>query len=82
MPVTISLKNLSDKQRKAWHMRYRKRWRVRQIALAMGMSASGVSKMLQRAQVRAGLPVRRVSVIRGKPRSVRLYLLSEVFEPF
>ena len=82
MPKAISLENLTDKQRKVWRMRYHKRWRMRRIALAMGMSDSGVSKMLQRAQVRAGLPVRRVSVIRTKPRCVRLYLLSEVFEQF
>jgi hypothetical protein len=46
------------------------------------MSDSGVSKMLQRACAKAGLPVRRVSVIRAKPRRVRVYLLSEAFEQF
>jgi DNA-binding transcriptional regulator LsrR (DeoR family) len=80
MTAVISLKNLTDKQRKVWRMRYRKGWRMRRIALEMGMSDSGVSKMLQRAHARAGLTVCRVSVIRGKPRNVRLYLLSEVFE--
>ena len=55
---------------------------MRQIAVAMGMSDSGVSKMLQRAHVKAGLPVCRVSVIRTKPRLMRSYLLSEVFEEF
>jgi DNA-binding NarL/FixJ family response regulator len=80
MTAVISLKNLTGKQRKVWRMRYRKGWRMRRIALEMGMSDSGVSKMLQRAHAKAGLPVCRVSVMRGKPRDARLYLLSEVFE--
>ncbi|HZK80484.1 MAG TPA: hypothetical protein VFC46_05435 [Humisphaera sp.] len=38
MAAVISLKNLTDKQRKVWRMRYRKGWRMRRIALEMGMS--------------------------------------------
>jgi DNA-binding NarL/FixJ family response regulator len=82
MPAVISLKNLTAKQRKVWRLRYRKGWRMKRIALAMGMSDSGVSKMLQRACAKAGLPVRRVSVIATKPRRVRVFLLSEVFGQF
>jgi len=39
MAAAISLKNLTEKQRKVWRMRYRKGWRMRRIALEMGMSA-------------------------------------------
>ena len=82
MSPRISLKSLTERQRQVWLMRYRKRWRMTRIALALGMSQSGVSRMLQRAHARAGLPVGRVSVIRTKQRNVRVYLLSEVFEPY
>jgi len=40
MAAVISLKNLTDKQRQVWRMRYRKGWRMRRIALEMGMSDS------------------------------------------
>ena len=56
MTKPVSLKNLTEKQRQVWRLRYRKRWRMKKIALAMGMSGSGVSKMLQRAQIRADCP--------------------------
>jgi DNA-directed RNA polymerase specialized sigma24 family protein len=82
MSPRISLKRLTEKQRRVWLMRYRKRWRMTRIALELGMSQSGVTRMLQRARRRVGLPVRRAPVIRTKPRSVRVYLLSEVFERY
>ena len=63
MSPRISLKSLTEPQRKVWLMRYRKRW-------------------LQRAHGRAGAPVGRMKVIGTKPRTVRLYLLSEVFERY
>jgi len=46
MSPRISLKNLTGSQRKVWLMRYRKRWRMTRIALALGMPQSGVSRML------------------------------------
>lgn len=76
----ISLKLMTDKQRQVWMLRFRKRWRLKQIAINMGMSESGVSKMLQRAQSRAGLPKCRISVIDAKPRKVRAHQLSYIFE--
>ena len=82
MTKPVSLKNLTEKQRQVWGLRYRKRWRMKKIALAMGMSGSGVSKMLQRAQIRAGLPVFRISVIRPKSRFVPVSYMSEVFEQY
>ena len=81
MKAKICLKNLNHRERKAWRMRYRRRRRIRQIARTMGMSASGVSKMLQRALAKLGFPKCRVSVIRTKPRTVRARHLSQVREP-
>src|SRR5665213_1684458 len=53
MAAVISLKNLTDKQRKVWRMRYRKGWRTRRIALEMGMSDS--RKFSSRFDRRIGL---------------------------
>ena len=78
---TISLKDLSDKQREAWQMRYRYGWRMHRIAIAMGTTQQSVSKLLLKAQLRAGLPrTRNVRVIRIKPRLARVQSLSSVFE--
>jgi hypothetical protein len=62
-------------------MRYRYRWRLTRIALEMGTTKQAVSKLLQRAQCRAGLsePMR-VSVIRTKPRPTRIGSLSRLNE--
>jgi IS30 family transposase len=79
MTKPVSLKNLTEKQRQVWRMRHRNKWRMRRIGLEIGMSASGVSKLLQRARVKAGLPPCRVSVIKTKPRAIRSHQLSEVF---
>jgi RNA polymerase sigma factor (sigma-70 family) len=78
----ISLKHMTDKQRQIWILRFRKRWRLEQIAAEMGMSVSGVSKMLQRAQAKAGLPPRRVSVIETEPRLIKAVQLSTVLEEY
>ena len=78
----ICLKGLTDKQREVWRMRYRYGWRMRKIALKMGMSPNGVSQMIARAHARAGLPKVRVGIIRTKPLKVRFFQLSEVFEQY
>ena len=78
--TNISLKELSDKQRQAWIMRYRYGWRMRRIALELGISPNGVSKILRRALVRTGLPRRsNIRIIRTKPRLVSVQSLSDIF---
>jgi DNA-binding CsgD family transcriptional regulator len=78
--TNISIKNLSDKQREAWMMRYRYGWRMKQIALELGISPNGVSKILHRALVRTGLPRRsNIRIIRTKPRLASVQSLSDVF---
>ena len=77
--MTISLKFLSEKQRRAWEMRYRRGWRMKRIALAMGVKTSEVSRLLKRAMVRAGLPWRRYArVLPTKPRKTRVLSLADV----
>jgi len=79
--LNISLKDLTEKQREAWQMRYRYGWRMTRIALEMGTSKTAVSQLLRRAQGRAGLPRRKnVSVLRTKPRLARAGSLSAVFD--
>ena len=79
--MKIDLGRLSERQRQAWIMRYLYRWRLRQIALKLGINASSVSRMLLRAQVRAGLPRQpNLRVIRTKPRLTRVRSLATVSE--
>jgi DNA-directed RNA polymerase specialized sigma24 family protein len=79
--MTISLKFLSEKQRRAWEMRYRRGWRMKRIALAMGVTPCEVSRLLKRAMLRAGVPWRRnARVLPVKPRAVRVVSLSGVGE--
>jgi DNA-directed RNA polymerase specialized sigma24 family protein len=79
--MTISIKMLSDRQREAWVMRYRYGWRLKKIALKMGISQNCVSRLLVRAMLRAGLPRRRhVRIIRTKPRLATVVSLSDVVE--
>lgn len=76
----IDFKNLSDKQRDAWRMRYRYGWRMKRIAIELGTTAPAVSRLLQRAQLKAGLPRRtNVSVLRTQPRLARVQSLSPLF---
>lgn len=79
--MDLCLKDLTDKQKQAWKMRYQYGWRMRRIALEMGTTTPAVSRMLRRAQRRAGLCAStRVSVIRTKPRVASLQSLSDAFE--
>ena len=79
--TAISLKDLSHKQRDAWRMRYRYGWRMKRIALELGSNESAVSRLLLRAQRRAGLPrTPNVSIIRTKPRLAPTQSLSGVFD--
>ena len=64
---------LSEKHREVWRIRYQFGWRMKRIAIELGISASGASKMLGRIHKRAGLPKYRVSVIRRKPGKPRRY---------
>jgi len=76
----ISLKNLTDRQREVWRMRYQYGWRVKRIALELGTSWPNVCQILRRARHQAGLPYRRnISVIRTKPRVIRGQSLSRFF---
>jgi hypothetical protein len=48
----------------------------------MRMSENAVSKMLARAYVKTGMPRARISVMRTKPRSIRMIQLSQVVEEY
>ena len=79
--MTISLKFLTDKQRRAWDMRYRRGWRMKRIALAMGVKPCEISRLLKRATLRAGLPWRRkIRTWDAKPRMVKVLSLTDVGE--
>ena len=79
--MTITLKFLSDKQRRAWDMRYKRGWRMKRIAVAMGVTPCEVSRLLKRAMLRAGVPWRRnVRVLPVKPRAARVISLSDIGE--
>jgi DNA-directed RNA polymerase specialized sigma24 family protein len=54
--MVIELKHLTDKQRRAHFMRFHYGWRMERIGLAMGITQPCVSRLLQRALRRAGLP--------------------------
>jgi DNA-directed RNA polymerase specialized sigma24 family protein len=77
--MVIELKHLTDKQRRAYFMRFHYGWRMERIALAMGITQPCVSRLLQRALRRAGLPFRRnLRVIRTKPRLASVQSLSRL----
>jgi DNA-binding transcriptional regulator LsrR (DeoR family) len=76
----IDLKQLSDRQRQAWRMRYRYGWKFKRIAAEMGITESAARHMLRQARQCAGLPNVRVSVIRTKPRLIRAVSLSDVWD--
>jgi hypothetical protein len=61
-------------------MRYTYGWRMKRIAIELGISTSGASKIIRRIQKRSGLAIRPyISVIRTKPRPVRARSLSRAF---
>lgn len=81
VPATISLKGLTVKQREVWKMRYQYSWRMRRIALRMGVTVGAISNILRRAHLKAGLPRRTyIRHIPTKPRMIRAISLSTVFE--
>ena len=73
----ILFKNLTPRQRQAWVMRFRYGWRMRRIALKLGIKPNTVSELLQRAQLRAGVGRGRIGVIRTQPQVVRSLELLE-----
>jgi endonuclease V-like protein UPF0215 family len=75
------MNRLTDKQREVWLMRYRYGWRLKRIALRMGISPQAASALVRRAQRTAGVPESyRLSVIRTKPRRAkRCMSLSDAF---
>ncbi len=70
------------RQRKVWRLRYRFGWKMKRIGMYMRMSENAVSKMLARAYVKTGMPRARISVMRTKPRSIRMIQLSQVVEEY
>jgi len=80
MRTKIDLKDLSEKQRRVWEMRYWYGWRVTRIALELGTSHQAVVSLVHRAERRLGLfRTGRVRIIRTKPRSIRGTSLSTVY---
>ena len=77
--MVIDLKALSDRERLAWRMRFQYGWRIRRIALAMGITPSGASRALARAMQHAGLPKVRLRIRRTKPRLIRARSLSDCY---
>ena len=62
-------------------MRYRYGLRVKRIALKLGITTSGVSKLLLRALPRVGLPRKTyIRIIKTKPRQTRVRSLFSVSE--
>ena len=77
--MRIELKHLTCKQRRAYCMRFHYGWRMKRIALEMGITQPCVSRLLQRALRRAGLPLRRnLRIMRTKPRLVAVQSLSRL----
>jgi DNA-binding NarL/FixJ family response regulator len=66
--IELKFNRLSDKQLRVWRLRYRHGWKMKRIALELGISRSGVCKMIGRIHGRLGLPKRRISVMRPKLR--------------
>ena len=74
----INLKNMTERQRRAWE-RYHYGWRLKKIAIHLGIKPNSVSELLVRATRGAGLPrVRYVRMIKTKPRHTRALSLSDV----
>ena len=77
--MVIELKHLTCKQRRAYFMRFHYGWRMERIGLAMGITQPCVSRLLQRALRRAGLPAcRNLRIIRTKPRLAGVWSLSRL----
>ena len=77
--MKADLTPLTERQRVAWQMRYQYGWRLRKIAIRMGIKTNSVSELLQRATKAAGLPPRTyVPIIRTKPRRVYAVSLSDM----
>jgi len=68
---------MSERQRTAWRLRQRG-WRMKRIGRVMGIDRTSVSKLLRRARLRAGLPVKPRRG-RSKWRVVRPISLSNTF---
>ena len=78
---TICLKDLTEKQKEVWQMRYRYGWGTVRIAIALGTSQPAVTQILRRAHLRAGLPkIKNVRIIRTKPRLAAMQSLSSVYD--
>jgi len=78
--MVIELKHLTFKQRQAYHMRFHRGWRMRRIAVALGITVPSVSRLLRRAVRSAGLPCRpNLRVILIKPRPTRLMSLARAW---
>ena len=77
----LNTEDLSDKQRRVWRMRYHFGWRMKRIAGELGTVESAVSRLLRRAELRAGIPRRpRVSILRVQPRLARSCSLNGIFD--
>jgi hypothetical protein len=73
----MQLNNLTARQRQAYILRFRRGWRLRRIAVELGITVSSAGELVKRAQFRAGLGKEKIGVIRTRPRATRQLSLAE-----
>ena len=76
----LPLENLTPRQRQAYILRFRKRWRLRRIAVELGITVSSAGERVKRAQCRAGLGKEKMGVIRARQRLTRPLSLTDLEE--
>ena len=72
----VTLNHLTDRQREAYILRFRRGWRLRRIAEKLGITVSSAAELVKRAQLRAGLGNEKVRIFRAQPRAVRAVSLA------
>jgi len=73
----LTLNNLTARQRQAFILRFRRGWKLRRIAMKLGISVSSAAELVKRAQLRAGLGDEKVLVVRAQPRVMRARSLAD-----
>lgn len=77
----LNFDEFTERQQQIWVMRFRYRWRLKQIAVELGMSHQSVAQTICRARLRAGVPrAHKISVIRTKPQLARPGSFQSIFD--